>query len=118
MAGAQPVGWRQVHRLACLHAGQPGEHVFKILAGVDSETPAVLYDGVEDGGFLSGLGTTDEEPVLRAELGRADPVLDEVVVDLHRKRSTEHLVHFCESSRGSRTYATALSSAVAGSPEK
>ena len=36
--------------------------------------------------------------------------------ELERKRSTEHLSHFRERFRGSRSYATALSSAMSGWP--
>jgi hypothetical protein len=62
-----------VDRLACLHARQRSENVFQILPCVDAETPAVLHDGVEDGGLLTGLGRTDEEPVLESRRSSDPP---------------------------------------------
>jgi hypothetical protein len=50
--------------------------------GVDAEPTAVLDGGVEDRGSLSSLAAAYEKPVLRATFGRADRILDEVVVDL------------------------------------
>ncbi len=46
------------------------------------KAPAVLDEGIDDGGFFSGVLGTDEEPVLGSEFGRPDGVLNEVVVDL------------------------------------
>jgi hypothetical protein len=40
---------------AGLHGGQAGQHVLKILPGVDAEPAAVLDDGVEDGALVAGL---------------------------------------------------------------
>lgn len=59
-----------------------GQHVLKVFAGVDAQPAAVLHDGVEDGAFFARFDVAEEQPVLGSELGRADGILDEVVVDL------------------------------------
>ena len=81
-AGCEPVGWGEAGGGAGQHAGQAGEDVFEVVTRVDPEAAAVFDEGVEDGGFLAGVLGSDEEPVLGSELGGADGVLDEVVVDL------------------------------------
>lgn len=80
---AQPVGGGEGGGVGEFCQGwQPGQHVGQIGPGIDAEAAAVLHHGVEDGGFPAGVLATDEEPVLRSELGRTNGVLDEVVVDL------------------------------------
>ena len=47
----------------------------------------------------------DENASLRAEVAQLKQTIDALV----RKRSTEHLLHFCQSSGGYGIYATRLS---------
>ena len=56
----------------------PGE----VGVGVAVEAADVLDDGVEDGTLFATLRTSEEQPVFCAELGRADGVFYQVVVDL------------------------------------
>ena len=85
-AGFEPVGGGEAGGFAGFHAGQAGEDVFEVVTRVDPETAAVLDEGVEDGGFFSGVFGSDEG-----------------------KRSTEHLSHFCQRSGPYGIYATRLS---------
>jgi len=81
-AGFEPVGWGEAGGFARFHGGQTGEDVLEVFSRVDPQAAAVLDEGVDDGGFFSGVLGTDEEPVLGSELGGPDGVLNEVVVDL------------------------------------
>src|SRR5690606_32010441 len=49
--------------------------------GLDLMAATALEDGVDDRRTLTRIGVTDEQPVLRAEFGRADRLFGEVVVD-------------------------------------
>ena len=80
-AGFEPVGRGEAGGFARFHGGQTGEGVLEVFPRVDPQA-AVLDEGVDDGGFLSGVLGTAEEPVLGSELGGPDGVLNEVVVDL------------------------------------
>ena len=61
----------------------PGQNIVEILQGIDILHPAVLDDRVNNRRHLPGLGMADEQPVLLANRGRADRILDAVVIDLH-----------------------------------
>ena len=74
-----PVGGCETDRLAGFHGGETGEDVFEVFPRVQPQTAAVLDEGVDDRGFLSGVFGSDEEPVLGSELGGADGVFDEVM---------------------------------------
>ena len=76
-AGGEPVGGREVGGLAGFHGGQTGEDVFKVFPRVEAKAAAVLDEGVEDGGFFSGVLAADEEPIFGSELGAPDGVLNE-----------------------------------------
>jgi len=65
VACLEPVGRGQCDGILGQHAGQAGEHVREIFLGIDAETTAVFYDGVEDGAFLTGHFIADEQPVFR-----------------------------------------------------
>lgn len=82
-AGFEPVGRGEAGGFARFHGGQTGEDVFEVFPRVDPQAAAVLDEGVDDGGFFSGVLGSDEEPVLGSELGRPDGVLNKVVVDLY-----------------------------------
>ena len=63
------------------HRGQAGEDVAQVREGILAVALAGDEQRVDDGKAGSGVGVTDEEPVLRSELAGADGVLDEVVVE-------------------------------------
>ena len=83
VAGFEPVGWGQRDGVFGHHAGQAGEHVGEVSLGIDTQAPAVLHDGVENGTLLTGLLVAEEQPVFGSQLGRADRVFDEVVANFH-----------------------------------
>ncbi len=62
---------------------EAGEQVVKVSQGINAPAAAALQDCVEDGGFLSGFGCPDKEPVLFADGRGPDGILDQIVVDLH-----------------------------------
>lgn len=79
----QPACWQQRFDLILVgHARQTRQHIFEILARIDAQATAVLHHGVDDRGFFSRVLRSDEQPVLRSQLGGTDGVFDEVVVDL------------------------------------
>jgi hypothetical protein len=53
----------------------------KVVLGIELLGAAVGQQGVDEGVVRAGFETTEEHPVLHAELGRPDHVLDEVGVD-------------------------------------
>ncbi|MFT4177719.1 MAG: hypothetical protein QM627_13855, partial [Luteolibacter sp.] len=61
---------------------QTGQDIRQVIPRIDAKTAAVFHDRIEDSGFLACGFTPDEEPVFGSELGRANGVFDEVVVDL------------------------------------
>ena len=81
-AGFEPVAGGETGGFARFHGGQAGEDVFEVVPRIDVEATAVFDKGVNDGGFLAGVLGSDEEPVPGPELGGADGVFNEVVVDL------------------------------------
>ncbi len=83
VAGFLPVGGSQLNRVFGPHAGQAGQYVCQVFFGVDAQAAAVLDDGIEDGAFLPGFFTSDEQPVFGTELGRAYGVFDEIIANLH-----------------------------------
>ncbi len=68
--------------LAGGHLGKAGEHVAQVGQRIEVTAAAALDDGLEDGSALAGGGSSDEQPVLLADGGVADGVLDPAVVDL------------------------------------
>jgi len=50
------------------YLGQAGEHVAQVVQWIDFAAAAALDDGVEDGSALTGIGGTDEQPVLFSEV--------------------------------------------------
>jgi hypothetical protein len=65
VARLEPVGRGEAGGFAGQHGGQAGEHVGEVFLGIDSQTAAVLHDGVEDGALLAGHLTADKQPVFR-----------------------------------------------------
>jgi hypothetical protein len=82
-AGFEPVGGGERHGILGLHCRKAGEHVLEVFLAVDPEAPAVFHDGVEDGGFFTGLFAANEQPVARAELGRTDRIFYQVIVNFN-----------------------------------
>lgn len=62
------------------HGWEAGEQVTQVVEGGFAVAAAGEDEGVDDGGALAGLWVADEEPVLFADGGGADGVLDGVVV--------------------------------------
>ena len=69
--------------LAIGHVGKACEHFTKISERVKTATAAVFNDGINDGAALTGIGITDEEPVLFSDGRGTNGVFYEVVVQLH-----------------------------------
>ena len=65
------------------HGGQAAQHVFEVGVGVQAPTPAALDNRIKDGSPVACVGIAHEQPVLLANRGRANGILDQVVVDLH-----------------------------------
>ncbi len=62
------------------HPWQSREHIPKVGVWIDSATTATFDDGVDDGAAFSGLGLSDEEPILFSDGRWSDRVFDQVVV--------------------------------------
>ncbi len=77
-----PALWCQFADLPVGGRRQPGEDVAQIGLGIKPATTTALDDGIEDGGVLTCFSFADKQPILFAERGGADGVLDEVLVDL------------------------------------
>ena len=71
---------------------QPGEDVPQVGEGVDAAATAVFDDGVEDGAAFTRSGVADEEPILFANGGGTDRVLDAVVVDFEPTVLRQHVL--------------------------
>jgi hypothetical protein len=67
-------GWCQFGDLPVGRFGQARQHVFEVGVGVDAALAATLDQRVDHGASPAGFLAADEQPVLGAELGRADGV--------------------------------------------
>ena len=77
-----PAGWSEQAQIVLVgHAWQPGEDVAQVGERVLAVALAGDDQRVEYGGALAGVGVADEQPVLLADAGWADSVLDEIVVE-------------------------------------
>ena len=63
------------------HQREPFEHIGEVGLWIDAVVLAVLHDGVDNGGTLSCLGVSDEEPVFHTEFTGAHGSLGGVVID-------------------------------------
>lgn len=70
--------------------GQALEDACEVCGRVDALAVAVGDEGVERGGACAALRVAHEQPVLLADGGGADGVLDEIAVDLHATVAEEH----------------------------
>ncbi len=61
--------------------GQTSNEIDEVRLRVDTGEPAVFHHGEEIGQPRSGFRMADLQPVLRAELERADRLLDEIIFD-------------------------------------
>ena len=61
---------------------QAGEDCAQVVLWIDASCATGFIERKEDGAALSGFGFTDEQPVLFADGGGPDGILDGVVVDL------------------------------------
>ena len=78
-----PEGWQQDTQVVLVgHGGEPLQDVGEVGFGVVAVAADALNQGVNDGAALAGGFAADEEPVLLADGGGADAVLNPVVVDL------------------------------------
>ena len=68
---------------AGFHRWQARQDIGEVFSNVDFETATVFYDGVKDGALATGFAVAYKQPVLLAELGRADGIFYEVVIDLN-----------------------------------
>lgn len=84
-AGFLPVERRELFDLPVGHAGQPFQHVFEILLGIDAVHPAVLYQGEDHRVARAGFFRAEEQPSLFSHCGRPDRVL----VSGHTKPATK-----------------------------
>ncbi len=81
-AGGLPAGRSERRQIVLIgQAGQAGEEVAQVGERVLAVALAGDDKGVEDGRALAGVGMPDKQPVLLAEAGRSQRVLDEVIVE-------------------------------------
>ena len=71
-----------VFNLPIGHGWQPPQYVVQISVGFDPVTATAFDNRVDDGAAFSGLGVTEEQPVLLSKSGWADCILNEVSIDL------------------------------------
>src|SRR5947207_3333731 len=76
-----PSGGRYLGDLPVGHVGKAGQNIPKVGIGIDASTPAAFDERVEDGAAVTGFGFPDKKPVLLSQSGRANGILDQVVVD-------------------------------------
>jgi len=82
-AGFEPGGGDECGHFTCLHPRQAGQDILKVVPWRNAKAAAVFHDGVEDRALLSGTLVSNEEPVSGPNLGWAEGVLIEIVIDLH-----------------------------------
>ncbi len=83
LSAVSGAGWEELGQVVLIgHGGKPFQDVGEVGFGVVAVTAGSLDEGVDDGTALAGGLAADEEPVLFADGGGADAVLDPVVVDL------------------------------------
>jgi hypothetical protein len=61
------------------HVWQAGEDILEIRVRVESTPAAAFDDGVNDGTAFTSIGIADKEPVLLADGGGPDGILDKVM---------------------------------------
>ena len=62
--------------------GEKRQRPVEIPPRVDLQELAGADDGIQDGGVVAGVGVTDEEPVVEAQLRGPDLPLDGIIIDL------------------------------------
>lgn len=64
------------------HPGQALEDPAQVGFGIEPGASHVFHQRVDHGALPAGALPADEQPVAGTELGRTNPVLDQIVVDL------------------------------------
>ena len=92
LTGLFPLERRQLGDLPIGGVRQALQHIFEISVGLDAVQPAVLDQSVHHGTALAGFLRSEEEPVLFAQGGGPNGVLDQVVVTTLSTQQIHHQI--------------------------
>ena len=76
-----PGFWRDILDLPVGHGRQTGEDIAEVSVGFDTVAAAALNDRVDDRATFSSVGVAEEEPVLFSKSGRANRILNQIIID-------------------------------------
>jgi len=80
--GGCPGFWNNVFDLTIGHGWQARQNVIQIGVGFDAMAPAAFNDRVDDRTALTGIGSTEKQPIFLSKSSWPDRILDQVIIDL------------------------------------